>query len=125
MEVVEVDQPIVVQFVNKIIADAIHRNASVIRFGGSVTRLTDTPSVGVDIHYYVDGDYVPVDTIRIQFYPAIVNRIRIMAGLDYWKMNKGQTGQIKVTVDEIPVSMSVSIEKLDDREVVTIGIART
>jgi len=131
VDVVEVDQPIVVQFVNRILADAVQRGATAIRFRVSREPLPDedpaqvpAPPARVDVHYFVESEYVPVDSIRIQFYSQIANRIRIMASLDYWKMQKRQTGQIDVTIDGIPLMMSVSIEKVDKDEEIVIGIAR-
>jgi len=122
VDVAEVDQPIVVQFVNKILAEAVHRHATAIRL--RVVEEDGTPA-RADIHYYIDNDYVPVDCIRFQFYSAIVNRVRIMASLDYWKMDKRQTGQIKRTIDGISCVMSVSIEKIDKYEEVVIGVTRS
>ena len=128
VDTAEVDQPIVVQFVNKILADAIHRGATAIRFrvaSEPLPHLDPGENPPVDVHYHIDGDYVIVDAIRRQFYPAIANRLRVMAGLDYWKMEKRQAGQIRLTIDGVPVVMSVSFERVDNDDEIVIGIARS
>jgi len=125
VDVVEVDQPIVVQFVNKVLADAIHRGASAIRFrvaSKPLPLLEAGENPPADIHYYIDGDYVLIDAVRRQFYPAIANRLRIMAGLSYWKMDKRQTGQIQLTMDGVCYPLSVSFEKVDKDEEIVVGI---
>jgi len=96
----QVDQPIVIQFVNKIMADAINRRASDIHFEPRRDRL--------DIRYRIDGTLHNVDTIRREFQAACTSRVKVMADMNIAERRLPQDGRIAVTIDNRSVDMRVS-----------------
>ena len=96
----QVDQPIVIQFVNKILADAINRRASDIHFEPRRDRL--------DIRYRIDGTLHNVDTIRREFQAACTSRVKVMADMNIAERRLPQDGRIAVTIDNRSVDMRVS-----------------
>ena len=99
-EEVGVDQPIVIQFVNRILADAIMKKASDIHFEPRRDSLV--------IHYRVDGTLLQVDTIRREYQAAIASRLKIMAEMNIAERRLPQDGRIAVTMDGRSIDMRVS-----------------
>ena len=99
-EDVGVDQPIVIQFVNRILADAINKKASDIHFEPRRDSLV--------IHYRVDGTLHQVDTIPRQYQAATASRIKIMAEMNIAERRLPQDGRIAVTMDGRSIDMRVS-----------------
>lgn len=96
----QVDQPIVIQFVNRIMADAINRGASDIHFEPRRDRL--------DIRYRIDGTLHAVDSIRREFQAACTSRVKVMADMNIAERRLPQDGRIAVTIDNRSVDMRVS-----------------
>ncbi|MGO8671011.1 MAG: GspE/PulE family protein [Capsulimonadaceae bacterium] len=96
----QVDQPIVIQFVNRILADAINRGASDIHFEPRRDRL--------DIRYRIDGTLHNVDSIRRDFQSACCSRVKVMAEMNIAERRVPQDGRIAVTIDGRSVDMRVS-----------------
>ena len=99
-EEVGVDQPIVIQFVNRILADAIMKKASDIHFEPRRDILV--------IHYRVDGTLHQVDSIRREYQSAISSRLKIMAEMNIAERRLPQDGRIAVTMDGRSIDMRVS-----------------
>ena len=99
-EEVGVDQPIVIQFVNRILADAIVKKASDIHFEPRRDTLV--------IHYRVDGTLHQMDSIRREYQAAIASRLKIMAEMNIAERRLPQDGRIAVTMDGRSIDMRVS-----------------
>ena len=95
-----VDQPIVIQFVNRILADAINRGASDVHFEPRRDKL--------DIRYRIDGTLHYVDSIRRDFQAACTSRVKIMADMNISERRLPQDGRIGVTIDGRSIDMRVS-----------------
>jgi type IV pilus assembly protein PilB len=95
-----VDQPIVIQFVNRILADGINKGASDIHFEPRRDKL--------DIRYRIDGTLHHVDSIRREFQAACTSRVKIMADMNIAERRVPQDGRIAVTIDGRNVDMRVS-----------------
>ena len=95
-----VDQPIVIQFVNRILADGINKGASDIHFEPRRDKL--------DIRYRVDGTLHHIDSIRREFQAACTSRVKIMADMNIAERRVPQDGRISVTIDGRSVDMRVS-----------------
>lgn len=93
-------QPLVVQFVNRILADGITKGASDIHFEPRRDKL--------DIRYRIDGTLHFVDTIRQEYQAACVSRIKIMADMNISERRLPQDGRISVTINNRAVDMRVS-----------------
>jgi type II secretory ATPase GspE/PulE/Tfp pilus assembly ATPase PilB-like protein len=81
----------IVQFVNRIINDAVVRRASDIHIEPNVGKKN------VEVRYRVDGDCLIYQTIPYGFRSAIVSRIKIMANIDITERRKPQDGKIMFT----------------------------
>jgi len=95
-----IDQPVVIQFVNRILADAINRKASDIHFEPRRDKM--------DIRYRIDGTLHQIDSIRREFESACVSRIKVMADMNIAERRVPQDGRIAVTIDGRSVDMRVS-----------------
>lgn len=97
---VGVDQPVIIQFVNRILADAINRGASDVHF----EPRRDT----LDIRYRIDGTLQHVDSIRRELQSACASRIKIMAEMNIAERRLPQDGRVAVTTEGRCVDMRVS-----------------
>jgi type IV pilus assembly protein PilB len=95
-----VDQPVIIQFVNRILADAINRGASDIHFEPRRDVL--------DIRYRIDGTLQHVDSVKREFQAACASRIKIMAEMNIAERRLPQDGRIAVTTEGRNVDMRVS-----------------
>jgi type IV pilus assembly protein PilB len=95
-----VDQPIIIQFVNKIVSDAITHRASDIHFEPRRDRL--------EIKYRVDGSLHSVDEVPKSFQSACVSRIKVMAEMNIAERRIPQDGRISVRVSGRTVDLRVS-----------------
>ena len=95
-----VDQPAVIQFINKILTDAILCGASDIHLEPRRNSL--------DIRFRQDGTLRHVDSIRREFQPACSSRLKIMAEMNIAERRLPQDGRISVTVEGRSVDMRVS-----------------
>lgn len=97
---VSVDQPLVIQFVNKIIKAAIEKRASDIH----LEPLRDC----LEVKYRVDGALHQADTVGRQYQNACVSRIKVMADMNIAERRVPQDGRITVTMDRRQVDLRVS-----------------
>ncbi len=95
-----VDQPAVIQFINKILTDAILSGASDIHLEPRRNSL--------EIRFRQDGTLRSVDSIRREFQPACSSRLKIMAEMNIAERRLPQDGRISVTVEGRSVDMRVS-----------------
>ena len=95
-----VDQPAVIQFINKILTDAILSGASDIHLEPRRNSL--------DIRFRQDGTLRHVDSIRREFQAACSSRLKIMAEMNIAERRLPQDGRISVTVEGRSVDMRVS-----------------
>jgi general secretion pathway protein E len=94
------DQPVVIQFVNRILADAIKRGASDIHFEPRRDKL--------DIRFRVDGTMHFVDSVRRDFQAACTSRIKVMAEMNIAERRLPLDGRISVTLEGRSIDMRVS-----------------
>lgn len=95
-----VDQPAVIQFINKILTDAILSGASDIHLEPRRNSL--------EVRFRQDGTLRSVDSIRREFQPACSSRLKIMAEMNIAERRLPQDGRISVTVEGRSVDMRVS-----------------
>jgi type IV pilus assembly protein PilB len=91
----------IIRLVNRIIRNGVERRASDIHI--------EPEDGGVRVRYRVDGDLV-TDGLRPQarLLPAIVSRIKIMAGMDISQRRLPQDGGVTATLAERPIELRVS-----------------
>ncbi len=94
------DQPAVIQFINKILTDAILSGASDIHLEPRRSSL--------EVRFRQDGTLRSVDSIRREFQPACSSRLKIMAEMNIAERRLPQDGRISVTVEGRSVDMRVS-----------------
>ena len=90
----------VVKLVNYIVYQAIHERASDIHIEPEDYRCR--------VRYRVDGRLVVKLMPPHQMHPAVVSRIKIMAGMDISERRQPQDGDIHVAIDGRPVDLRVS-----------------
>ncbi len=95
-----VDQPIIIQFVNRIISDAISKRASDIHFEPKRDRL--------EIRYRVDGALHTVDEVPKSFQSACVSRIKVMGEMNIAERRVPQDGRIAVNMSRRRIDLRVS-----------------
>jgi type IV pilus assembly protein PilB len=95
-----VDQPIIIQFVNKVIADAINKRASDIHFEPRRDRL--------EIKYRIDGSLHLVDEVPKGFQSACASRLKVMAEMNIAERRTPQDGRISVRLGGRTIDMRVS-----------------
>lgn len=95
-----VEQPIVIQTVNQVLAQGINRGASDIHFEPRRDRM--------DIRYRIDGTLHFVDSVREEYKAACVSRVKIMADMNITERRLPQDGRISVTMNNRNVDMRVS-----------------
>ena len=86
-----VDQPVIIQFVNKIIADGIRKRASDIH----LEPLRDS----LEVKYRIDGTLHQVDNVPKHYQSACTSRIKVMA-----EMNIAERRVVAVRPVEIEAS---------------------
>lgn len=109
-----VDQPIIIQFVNKVIADAIHKKASDIHFEPRRDRL--------EIKYRIDGSLHLIDEVPKGFQSACASRLKVMAEMNIAERRTPQDGRISVRLGGRTVDMRVSALPTQYGEAVVLRI---
>ena len=94
------DQPAVIQFINKILTDAIISGASDIHL--------EPRRDSLEIRFRQDGTLRSVDSIRREFQASCSSRLKIMAEMNIAERRLPQDGRISVTVEGRSVDMRVS-----------------
>ncbi len=94
------DQPLVIQFINKILVDAVKQGASDIHF--------EPRRDALEVRCRIDGTLRRVDSVRRDVQAACASRIKIMAEMNIAERRLPQDGRISVTVDGRDIDMRVS-----------------
>lgn len=95
-----VDQSPIVQLVKSIMEQAVRRRASDIHI--------EPMEYMVRVRFRIDGSLYEVMTYDIDLMPAIVARVKIIAGMDISEKRKPQDGRISITVDRMEYDIRVS-----------------
>lgn len=94
------DQPLVIQFINKLLVDGVKQGASDIHF--------EPRRDALEVRYRIDGTLRVVDSVRRDVQAACASRIKIMAEMNIAERRLPQDGRISVTVDGRDIDMRVS-----------------
>jgi len=100
LEVMGVDQPVVIQFISRLLADAISQGASDIHF--------EPRRDALDVRFRRDGTLHHVDSVRREYQAACASRLKIMAEMNIAEKRLPQDGRLSVTVGGRSVDMRVS-----------------
>ena len=100
LEPMGVDQPVVIQFINRVLADAIAQGASDIHF--------EPRRDSLEVRYRLDGTLRRVDSVRREFQAACASRIKIMAEMNIAERRLPQDGRISVLLGGRGVDLRVS-----------------
>ena len=95
-----IDQPAIIQMVNKLIGDAIHHRASDIHF--------EPQREGIQVKYRIDGTLVEWDRVPKGFANACTSRLKVMAEMNIAERRVPQDGRITVRTGGRSVDMRVS-----------------
>lgn len=90
----------VVKLVNYLLYQAVHDRASDVHIEPDDHRCR--------VRFRVDGRLVPKLTPPYQMHPAVVSRVKIMAGMDIAERRIPQDGDIHVAIDGRPVDLRIS-----------------
>ncbi len=118
----ELDSAPIVQLVRSIIEQAVRQRASDIHL--------DALEKQVRIRYRVDGSLMEKMLYDINLLPALVTRIKIMAGMDISERRKPQDGRFSIDIDRAEYDIRTAIipssygEKIVLRINATTGIIR-
>ncbi len=85
-----IDETPVVRFINKVLLDAIRKNASDIHF--------EPYEMKYRIRYRLDGVLAPVASPPVQMSRRLTARLKVMAGLDIAEKRVPQDGRIKLNI---------------------------
>ena len=94
------DQPVVIQFINRILSDAIAQGVSDIHF--------EPRRDSLDIRFRQDGTLRLVDSVRREFQAACSSRLKIMAEMNIAERRLPQDGRISVLLGGRGVDLRVS-----------------
>ncbi len=100
LEPMGVDQPVVIQFINRILSDAIAQGVSDIHF--------EPRRDSLDIRFRQDGTLWLVDSVRREFQAACSSRLKIMAEMNIAERRLPQDGRISVLLGGRGVDLRVS-----------------
>ncbi len=100
LEAMGVDQPVVIQFISRLLTDAISQGASDIHF--------EPRRDALDVRFRRDGTLHHVDSVRREYQAACASRIKIMAEMNIAEKRLPQDGRLSVTVEGRSVDMRVS-----------------
>jgi type IV pilus assembly protein PilB len=100
LEPMGVDQPVVIQFINRILSDAIAQGVSDIHF--------EPRRDSLDIRYRQDGTLRQVDSVQREFQAACSSRLKIMAEMNIAERRLPQDGRISVLLGGRGVDLRVS-----------------
>ena len=100
LEPMGVDQPVVIQFINRILSDAIAQGVSDIHF--------EPRRDSLDVRFRQDGALRLVDSVRREFQSACSSRLKIMAEMNIAERRLPQDGRISVLLGGRGVDLRVS-----------------
>ncbi len=100
LDALGVDQPVVIQFISRILLEAIACGASDIHF--------EPRRDALEVRFRQDGTLRSVDTVPAAFQLACASRLKIMAEMNIAERRLPQDGRISVTLEGRVVDMRVS-----------------
>ena len=100
LDTMGVDQPVVIQFISRILLEAIACGASDIHF--------EPRRDALEVRFRQDGTLRSVDTVPAAFQLACASRLKIMAEMNIAERRLPQDGRISVTLEGRVVDMRVS-----------------
>lgn len=100
LDTMGVDQPVVIQFISRILLEAIACGASDIHF--------EPRRDALEVRFRQDGTLRSVDTVPAAFQLACASRLKIMAEMNIAERRLPQDGRISVTTEGRVVDMRVS-----------------
>ena len=100
LDTMGVDQPVVIQFISRILLEAIACGASDIHF--------EPRRDSLEVRFRQDGTLRSVDTVPAAFQLACASRLKIMAEMNIAERRLPQDGRISVTLEGRVVDMRVS-----------------
>jgi type IV pilus assembly protein PilB len=106
----------IIKLVQAMISEAVRNRASDIH----VEPMKDR----VQVRYRIDGECVPRDRIPLRMRNPLIQRLKIMAGMDIAEKRLPQDGRIKLMVDKNPVDFRVSTLPAYHGESVVLRILR-
>jgi type II secretory ATPase GspE/PulE/Tfp pilus assembly ATPase PilB-like protein len=107
------DAPIV-NLVNSIMIDAIHKEASDIHFEATANDIV--------VRYRIDGYLQTVHRLEKERFPAIASRLKIMANLNIMERRLPQDGRITVHIGDDMIDLRVSIVPIVDGESIVLRL---
>src|SRR5574344_863590 len=108
------DNKPIVDIVNEMILDAIHKHASDIHFD-------PTPDV-LNVRIRVDGELIEYAKVPASVRKNLVTRIKIISGMNITESRLPQDGAIKKLTDDINLDLRVSSLPIADGEKIVIRI---
>ncbi|MDQ2800526.1 MAG: Flp pilus assembly complex ATPase component TadA, partial [Armatimonadota bacterium] len=108
------DQPVVIQFVNRILTAAVQRGASDIHF--------EPRRDALEIRFRLDGTLQHVDSVPREYQAACASRLKILAEMNIAERRLPQDGRIGVTVEGRSIDMRVSSLPTQHGEAVVLRI---
>ena len=90
------------RMVNLIVLEALNAGAQQIH----VHLHTGT----VAVRYFLTGEWIQVMEVPAAAFGPLINRLRVMAGLDRTKGNTRQEGNVEVVADGAPVAIRVVVQ---------------
>ncbi|MCC6932046.1 MAG: type II/IV secretion system protein [Deltaproteobacteria bacterium] len=94
------DTPPIVKLVNKIIADAIKKEASDVHI--------EPTNEGLNIRFRIDGVLQDIFDVPRRLQPLVVSRIKILAGMDIAERRKPQDGRLRVSTAGAKIDLRAS-----------------
>ncbi|QNM96325.1 GspE/PulE family protein [Chitinimonas koreensis] len=92
----------VMRLIDALLADAAHRGASDLHF--------EPEAQFVRIRYRIDGVLRQIRSLHKSYWPAMVNRIKVMAALDIAETRAPQDGRISLTLSGRPLDFRVAVQ---------------
>ena len=96
----QANQAPVIKLVNVLLVDALQMGASDVHI--------ESTANGVRVRYRLDGVLQDVSNIADQYGPAVISRVKIMAGLDIAERRRSQDGRARLNLADRNVDVRVS-----------------
>lgn len=90
----------VVRLVTEVIRRALERRASDIHIEPHVDRLT--------LRFRIDGTLIDVETLPLSSHPALINRLKVLAGMNIVERRRPQDGRLSVSCGDRNVDIRVA-----------------
>ena len=100
LDQVRTDMPPIIKLVNKIIADAVKKEASDIHI--------EPTTNGLNVRFRIDGVLQDILDIPRRLQPLVVSRLKILAGMDIAERRKPQDGRLRVSMANNKIDVRAS-----------------